>query len=265
MTRKMVRPTGWLILLLVLGAAPLAVRGLQAKDADNSNDDGVNTLTEDEQRAGWKLLFDGKTTKGWRKFQGKTVPESWQVKNGALALIHESGKSGGDIITTDQYGDFELELEWKISPGGNSGIMYRVVENDLKYPWQSGPEYQLLDNAGHEDGKNPLTSAASCYALYAPSKDMTRPVGQWNKTKLSVRGRHVQHWLNGKLVVQYEIGSPDWVKRIKESKFAEMPKFAKATKGYICLQDHGDRVEFRNIKIRPMKMGFGLRPLKPRK
>src|SRR5262249_60222454 len=139
-----------------------------------------------------------------------------------------------------------------IAEGGHSCLMYRVSEK-FGVPYESGPEYQLLDNAKHSDGKNPLTSAASCYALYAPSKDETKPVGEWNKTRLVVNGHHVEHWLNGKKVVEYELGSADWNKRVKASKFKDLPKFGKEAKGHIDLQDHGNRVEFRNIKIRLLK------------
>jgi hypothetical protein len=233
----------------------------EAADADSKT---PNTLTEQEKAAGWKLLFDGKTTAGWRAFRGKSMPDKWHVVDGALVLQPRSGKQGGDIVTEDQYGSFDLKLEWKISPGGNSGIMYHVSESEAA-PWFTGPEYQVLDNAKHADGRNPLTSAASCYALYAPTKDSTRPVGEWNQARIVVRGKHVEHWLNGEKVVSYEFDSPDWNDRVKASKFKEMPKFGKEPKGYIDLQDHGDEVAYRNIKIRPLtegeeKPGEGAKP-----
>lgn len=209
----------------------------------------ANTLTEQQKKDGWKLLFDGRTTDGWRAYNGDKMPEKWKVADGVLVFDPDAEGSSGDIITNDEYDNFELTVDWKISKGGNSGIMYHVVEKG-KYPWLTGPEYQLLDNAGHSDGRNPLTSAASCYALYAPSKDVTKPVGDWNQTRLIINGPHVEHWLNGVKVADYEIGSDDWQKRVQASKFHRMPDFAKAAKGHIDLQDHGDRVEFRNIKIR---------------
>jgi hypothetical protein len=172
--------------------------------------------------------------------------------DGTLVFDPESGKEGGDLVTDKEFASFELRLEWKISEGGNSGLMYRVTE-ELGAPYESGPEYQLLHNAKHPDGKNPKTSAASCYALYAPSKDMTRPVGEWNKTRLVVNGNHVEHWLNGKKVVEYDLASEDWQKRVQESKFKDLPKFGKEPKGHIDLQDHGNQIAFRNIKIRVLK------------
>jgi expansin (peptidoglycan-binding protein) len=151
----------------------------------------------------------------------------------------------------DEFGDFELAFEWKIGAAGNSGVMYRVTE-DSTAPWHSAHEYQILDNAGHADGKKPETTAASAYALYAPVKDMTKPLGEWNQARIVVKGRHVEHWLNGTKVVEFEVGSADWNARYEKSKFAKYPQFGKTAKGRIAIQDHGDPVSYRNIKIRTL-------------
>jgi hypothetical protein len=237
--------------LSLRGLAPLLAAAvlLTARPGRSADDTAVNALTDAERAAGWKLLFDGKSTDGWRAYRGKDVPGNWKVADGALVLDPGAGKGGGDIVTKDEFGSFELVLEWKIASGGNSGIMYHVTE-DEENPWATGPEYQLLDNAKHEDGRNPLTAAASCYALYAPSEDATKPVGEWNQARVIVKGHNVEHWLNGKKVVAYELGSDDWNKRVKDSKFQAMPKFGKQPRGHIDLQDHGDGIAFRNIKIR---------------
>jgi hypothetical protein len=208
-----------------------------------------NTLSDSEKSAGWKLLFDGKTTKGWHAYKGKDVGDKWKAMDGALVFNPKDGKNGGDIVTDDQYDNFELTIEWKVTKGANSGIMYRVSETKGA-PYETGPEYQVLDNANHSDGKNPKTSAASAYALYAPTKDVTKPIGEWNKTRIVVNGNHVEHWLNGEKVVEYEFGSEDWNKRVAASKFAQMDRFGKESKGHIDLQDHGNEVAFRNIKIK---------------
>ena len=206
---------------------------------------GVNYLTAEERAAGWKLLFDGNTTAGWRGFKQQTAPDGWQAVDGALTRVGR----GRDLITVDQYGSFELQLEWKVDPGGNSGIMFRVSEaEDATY--HTGPEVQVLDNAGHADGKGPLTSAGSCYGLYAPSKDVSHPPGRWNAARLIVNGNRVQHWMNGTQIVQYELLSPDWEKRVLASKFKQWPNYGRVPRGHIALQDHGDRVAYRNIKIR---------------
>jgi hypothetical protein len=231
------------LLALVMATLVVATLPLRAEDQ-------TNNLTDNERAAGWKLLFDGKSTTGWRKYQGDSVPEMWTASEGALVFQPQNSKvHGNDIVTQDQYENFELALEWKISEGGNSGIMYRVSESG-PFPWTTGPEYQICDNARHADGKRPLTSAASCYAVYAVSRDVTKPAGQWNQTRLVVNGNHVEHWLNGEKVVEYELGSDDWKAKVQASKFRTMPGYGKEAKGHICLQDHGDRVEFRNIKIR---------------
>ena len=216
-----------------------------------AEDPAPNTLSEKEKADGWKLLFDGKSTKGWHKYKGKEVGDRWKVVDGTLSLVHKDGKDGGDIVTDDTFDSFELSIEWKVTPGANSGIMYRVEESEDS-PGFTGPEYQILDNAKHPDGRKKETSAASCYGLYAPSEDVTTPVGEWNLARIVVKGDRVEHWLNGKKVVEYEFGSDDWNKRVAASKFKEFKKFGLVKKGEIDLQDHGDDVSYRNIKIRTL-------------
>lgn len=204
-------------------------------------------LTIDEKAAGWKLLFDGKSLVGWRGYKTTTPPAGWRAANGEL--IRDG--SGGDLMTVDQFDNFELRLEWKISPNGNSGIIYRIA-TDGPYPWSTGPEFQVLHNAGHKDGQNTITSAGANYAVNPPIKDVTRPVGEWNEARLIANGNHVEHWMNGVKLLEYEIGSPDWEARVKASKFATMPGYGRVKRGYIALQDHGDVVTYRNIKIRTL-------------
>jgi hypothetical protein len=208
-----------------------------------------NQLTEADRAAGWRLLFDGESLAGWRGYRREDVPASWKAVDGTLAF--SPGTDGGDLITTEEFGNFEFALEWKISPGGNSGIMFRVTE-EHNWPWESGAEVQVLDNIGHVDGKNPLTSAGANYALHAPARDVTRPVGEWNEVRLVVDGSHVEHWLNGTKVVEYELWSDEWKALVAGSKFNEMPRYGLATEGHLCLQDHDDPVWYRNIKIRPL-------------
>jgi hypothetical protein len=205
------------------------------------------TLTDKEKKQGWKLLFDGTSLAGWRSYKSETPPAGWRAAGGELIRDGE----GGDLMTVDQYGDFELRLDWKISKNGNSGIIYRAT-TEGPYPWSTGPEFQVLDNAGHADGKNPLTSAGSNYAVNPPRMDVTKPVGEWNSILLIVKGNHVQHWMNGQKLVAYEIGSPDWERRVKASKFGKMPGYGLAKRGYIVLQDHESVVSYRNIKIKAL-------------
>ncbi|HEV8114312.1 MAG TPA: family 16 glycoside hydrolase [Planctomycetota bacterium] len=204
-----------------------------------------NALTEAEAKEGWRLLFDGKTTNGWRGYKAKAAPAGWQVKDGVLGRAGEAG----DLVTDEEFGDFELALDWRIAEGGNSGVFFHVSE-DHGYVWETGPEMQILDNEHHPDGKDPRTSAGSNYALNAPKWDATRPVGLWNSARILVQGSHVEHWLNGKKLLEYELGSTEWKELVAASKFASMPGYGKNAKGHIALQDHGDTVEFRNVKIR---------------
>ena len=154
-------------------------------------------------------------------------------------------------MTKEEFGDFELRLDWRISSGGNSGIMYRVTENG-EASFSSGVECQVLDNARHPDGKNPVTSAGSAYAMLAPSQDVVNPAGIWNSVRIIARGSKVEHWLNGVKVVSYDTSSPQWQALYKASKFAGMPNYAKPKLGHIVLQDHGDLVAYRNIRIRKL-------------
>jgi hypothetical protein len=207
----------------------------------------MNTINAKEQTEGWRALFDGKTTAGWRGFRQKTMPGGWQAVDGALTRVGQAG----DIVTIDQFGDFELTLEWNLSPNGNSGIHYRVTEDD-EVMWHVAPEYQVIDNA-YKDGLKPGQYAAANYDLNPPSRDVTKPIGSWNQTRILVRGAHVEHWLNGVKVVEYELWSPDWERRVRESKFKDFPKYGRPRRGHIGLQDHGDRVAYRNIKIREIR------------
>jgi 3-keto-disaccharide hydrolase len=208
---------------------------------------GAAALSSEEKAAGFTLLFNGTSLDGWRGYTSDTPPAGWKAIHGELVR----DAAGGDLMTKEQFTDFELRLDWKISKGGNSGIMFRVG-TDGEYPWSTGAEFQVLDNAGHKDGQSPLTSAGSNYAVHAPVKDVTKPVGEWNAVRLVVRGTHVEHWMNGVKLLEYEIGSPDWEKRVKASKFATMPGYGRKPTGFIVLQDHGDLVSYRNIRIKKL-------------
>ena len=207
----------------------------------------INTLTRAEQAAGWRLLFDGRTMNAWRGFKQAGMPDGWRIVDGALTRVG----SGGDIITRDQFADFELSIDWRIASGGNSGIMYRVTEQD-DATYRSGPEMQVLDDARHPDGKSRLTAAGSLYGLYPAPEGAVRPAGQWNTARIVVNGHRVEHWLNGIKTVEYELLGEEWRQKVAASKFSEWPRYGQASRGHIALQDHGDLVSFRNIKIRTL-------------
>jgi hypothetical protein len=207
-----------------------------------------NTLTAEEQAAGWKLLFDGTTTAGWRGYKTQTMPNGWRAENGTLT----KDSSVADIVSKEQYGNFEFAMDWRIETGGNAGIFYRGTEEYDHIYW-SAPEYQLLDDANAPDGKNRLTSAAAAYGLYAAPAGIVKPAGEWNATRILVNGPHVEHWLNGQKVVQYELWGPDWEAKVKASKFKDWPNYGRAKTGYLAIQgDHNGVLALRNIKIRTL-------------
>jgi len=210
---------------------------------------GVNTLTPQEKAAGWRLLFDGKSLDGWRGYRKETAPDPWKVADGELTL---TGK-GGDLVTREQFADFELKLEWKLGkPGGNSGVFFRGVEAEKDPIYYSAPEIQIIDNARHKDAATNTHTAGSNYDLDAPLRDVTKPVGEWNELRVIAKGPHVEHWMNGVKIVEYELWTPEWEAKVKASKFAKWPGYGRAKTGHIALQDHGDPVAFRNIKVRPL-------------
>jgi hypothetical protein len=197
----------------------------------------------------WKTLFDGKDLSQWRGYKSDTVPDGWKVVDGTLAKT----TSVSDLISRDEFGDFELSIEWKISPAGNAGIFYRGTEDEDHIYW-TGPEYQLLDDAKAEDNKSRLTCAGAAYDLYPSPPGHVKPAGQWNATRIIAKGAHVEHWLNGTKLLQYELWSPDWEAKVKASKFGVHPKYGRATKGHFGLQgDHDGQLAFRNIKVREIK------------
>jgi hypothetical protein len=196
-------------------------------------------------------LFDGKSTDAFKAYNQKEFPkEGWKVEDGVLKTV--AGGHGGDIVTKDRFEDFDLRFEWKVMPGANSGVMYGVQEGP-DAPWYTGPEYQVLDNDKHADGKNPKTSAAALYALIAPNDSKkVKPVGEWNEGRIIAKGTHVEHWLNGTKVVEYEWGSAQVQALIEQSKFKPMEQFMKRREGHIVFQHHGYEVWYRRIQVRKL-------------
>lgn len=230
----------------------LIMAGCQLKKGTTSGEtpDATVGLTEAQKKEGWVPLFDGQSMKGWRIFKNNENA-SWEVKDGALHCIafdNRKIKEHTDLLTVEQYGNFELVLEWKIAPHANSGIMFRVTE-DNKEPFLSGPEYQIVDDLGYGELKETNTTGG-VYDMYVPQNKKLNPAGEWNMLKLVVNGNHVEHWLNGSQVVTYELGSSDWKKRKGGSKWNDAAGYGASKTGFIDLQDHGDEVWFRNILIR---------------
>ncbi len=228
-------------------AAGLLAAGRRPPASDSSLTS--RACTPGDSSGTWRTLFDGRTTTGWRGYRASTMPAGWSVSGGTL---HKEDKTQ-DIVTTDQFGDFELDIDWKIGPGGNSGIFYRGTEEYDHIYW-SAPEYQLLDDSLAPDGRSRLTAAGADYALYPAPAGVVKPANQWNSTRIIVCGTRVEHWMNGQKLLAYELESPDWAARVKQSKFAAWPNYGRAPRGYIGIQgDHPGSLELRNIRIRVMQ------------
>lgn len=225
------------------GAIALASLTFAAAPAAHAQ---ANTLTAKEKAHGWRLLFDGTSLDAWRGYKTDAAPVGWRVADGIIV----KDSSAEDIVTRDSFANFELVMDWKIAKGGNAGIFYRGTEEYDHIYW-SAPEYQLLDDANAPDGASRLTSAGADYALYPSPAGIERPAGEWNTARIVVRGNHVEHWMNGKKLLSYTLGSADWAGKVKASKFGKWPNYGKATRGLIGVQgDHSGRLELRNIRIR---------------
>jgi len=226
--------------------------------ARQTQEGSANILTDEETREGWKLLFDGMTTQGWRGAYRDSFPsKGWEVRDGMLIVQASGGGEaafGGDIVTIDEYSDFELKVDFRLTEGANSGIKYFVTEEQPKTPGSAlGLEYQILDDARHPDaamGIGGNRKLASLYDLIPATGTRPEPIGEWNHARILVKGKYVEHWLNGVKVLAYDRGGEEFLVHKAESKFRERAGFGEAEKGHILLQDHGNRVFFRSIKIR---------------
>jgi hypothetical protein len=231
--------------LLVVGCTPVG----NTTTTSSTPSSGATSLTAEQRAAGWRPLFDGSNTSAWRGYRSQTFPAGWRIVDGVLT----KSEAVGDIITRDQFENFQLALDWKLSAKGNAGIFYRGTEEYDHIYW-SAPEYQLLDDAGHEDAKNRLTAAGANYSITPAPAGIVKPAGEWNSTLIVVNGNTVQHWLNGQKLLEYEIGSPDWVTKVKASKFNDYPNYGRAKRGHIAIQgDHEGTLSLRNIRIRELK------------
>ncbi|MDP4264226.1 MAG: DUF1080 domain-containing protein [Bacteroidota bacterium] len=217
----------------------------------------TNALSDQEKNEGWQLLFDGQSTKGWHKYGGGPVGTAWKISDGTIYLdtsIKTNGEiaGGGDIATDEDFDNFDLKLDWKISQGGNSGIMFYVNEDTVKYkrPYESGPEMQVVDNVGHPDGKIVKHKAGDLYDLVSCSKETVKPAGEWNKAEIKCLNGKLDLYLNDENVVSIPLWDDNWTKMVAGSKFKEWPGFGTFKKGKIDLQDHGGMVWFRNIRIK---------------
>jgi len=206
-----------------------------------------NTLSAAEKSAGWRLLFDGATSAGWHLYGGGRVA-GWEIADGALVALAQD--DGHDIVTDDEFENFELVVDWKLSARANSGIFYHVVEQGYKVIYASGPEYQIIDDDGWPSRLEEWQHTGANYAMHPPLARAAKPVGEWNHTRILVNRGHVEHWLNGAKTADYVMWTPEWEKLVAAGKWKDYPGYGRARKGRIGLQDHGNKVWFRNIKVR---------------
>ncbi|MGA1606389.1 MAG: 3-keto-disaccharide hydrolase [Planctomycetota bacterium] len=231
-------------------ALTLGTFGTAQDEAATQEPKPTFTLSEKEMGDGWHVLFDGTSTDAWRSYGRPGFPEKgWGIADGTLH--HAPNGGGGDIITRRAYRNFELAFEWKIQPGGNSGVMYRVVETEHPSYW-SGPEYQVLDDAAH-GGAGHKHHSGALYGLYAAEERVVKPAGEWNEGRIRIFGNRVEHWLNGTKLVDAKFGSDDWNARVGASKFKDWEGFGVNARGHLCLQDHGNEVWYRNVRCRELQ------------
>ena len=212
----------------------------------------INTLSENEKKEGWRLLFNGKNLAGWKTFQGKEIT-GWKVIDGVLNNSGVGSDHGGDIVTREKFQSFEFCIAWKIAPKSNSGIFFHVNEKIGKAIYESGPEYQLLDDNGWPEKLHDDQYSGANYAMHTPKNAVVKKLDEWNQTRIIVDGTHVQHYLNGIKVVDYYLWDADWKARKENGKWKAFPYYGMAKKGHIGLQDHGGLAQFRNIKIKEIK------------
>jgi hypothetical protein len=218
-------------------------------DSSSTSGSPAASASSAADSAGWRPLFDGTTLAGWHVYHKTGTPANWRIADGVVEHFTTTGGEGGDLVTDDSFANFELALDWKISEGGNSGIIYRIADSGAE-TYETGPEMQILDDAKHPDGKSTLTSAGSDYALYPAARGVVKPAGEWNAVRLVVNGNHVEHWMNGVKVVEYELHSPDWNQKVAASKFKQWPGYGQSATGRIGLQEHGGQVSFRDVRIK---------------
>lgn len=247
-----------LLLLVTLSAVVFELTGNHSPEGYTSISttkmpEHLNTLTEAEMKEGWISLFDGKTTKGWHVFQNKSDGSAWKAVDGTLMFDTLQASGGGDLLTDSTFENYHFSIEWKVSQNGNSGLIFNIQDDPkYEYSWHTGPEMQVLDNSGHPDAKIIKHRAGDLYDLISCSKETVKPWGKWNKAEIKLNKGKLDLFLNGTNVVSTTMWDDNWNKLVAGSKFKNMPDFAKFKKGHLALQDHGNQVWFRNIKIKKL-------------
>jgi len=238
-----------LIAIIMLGIVSFSIKTQTAKAEESA----PNTLSQKEKQSGWKLLFDGKTFNGWHGFNMKGIPDCWKIEDGIMKMTTEGGQESQDVITDKKYKSFELKVEFRLTKGANSGIIYHVAElPKYKYPYETGAEYQVIDQDNWTDKLEDWQICGANYAMHSPKVKPYKPVGEWNQVHLIVNGNKVTHILNGKVVVEFVKYSDDWKKLRDSGKWKDFPDYGKFDEGHISLQNHGTHVDYRSVKIKEL-------------
>jgi len=250
---KKLKPRIFLVLLmsLIISCGQSNKNDPEKLVAEVAKSQTPNTLTGKEKRYDWQLLFDGKTTNGWHGYNMKVFPDCWTIEDGCLTMNSKGGQEDQDIITNKKYRDFALSLEYKLTKGANSGIIFQVAEDTIyKFPYETGPEFQVIDHESWPDKLEDWQVNGANYAMYPPMAKPYKPVGDWNQLFLVVKGNEVTQFLNGVMVVKYVKNSDEWMKLRNSGKWSAFPDWGKFDDGYISLQNHGTKVWYRSIKLK---------------
>jgi hypothetical protein len=237
-------------IIIVFAVTAMNLLSFKAPATNGNVQPADNSLSPAEKAAGWQLLFDGKTPHGWRPYK-TAESDGWEIVNGELHCKEKEVQHRADLITTETYGDFELAFDWKVGKGANSGLVYRFNETQGA-AHESGSEYQLIDDAGYPEKLQSWQNSGADYDMHPPSKIVSKPAGEYNHSIIKAKGKHIEHWLNGEKVADYEIGTPEWYALREKSKWKSIKGWGENNEGHIGLQDHGGGIWFKNIKIKKL-------------
>ena len=242
-----------LVLCLIVSCGGPSKTDAPSLNSEVSNSASPNILTDEEKEDGWQLLFDGKSTNGWHGFNMDGFPDSWAIESESLTMNSTDSAENQDILTAKKYRDFALSLEYKLTPGANSGVLYQIEEDPkYKFAYETGPEFQVIDHEGWADPLEDWQINGANYAMYPPKAKPFKPVGEWNQLLLVVKGNKVTQMLNGVVVVEYDKNSEEWNKLRNSGKWTDFPDWGKFDEGYISLQNHGTKVWYRDIKLKEL-------------